>query len=520
MTVREPASGTERRGVAALCWWTVLLVLLLPVLLLYDRDVRAGAALAAQCVVVAHTGTALARVLTDGRVRVVAFGFWLFCYIWLGLAPLAMLATDSYPRGFAVDAATAFTATAVVEAGLLAYSAGAALAAGRPGRTSTAPSPVLTRRLVATRVLLLCGLALLLAGVLVPAQGGLAVFFQSRQAVNEAVAQGTPGGSADRALAAWSLSVPAFWALLALLHVPRAEGGDRILRGLRWILLPVLLAVNAVVNNPVSQPRFWAGTVLLTLVFSAPALRRPRAFRVGAAAVTAAVLVLFPYGDHFRHDERRPVAVVPLTEQFTSNGDYDAFQQIATGVDHVRENGFTPGAALGPPLFFVPRDSWPGKPADAGILLARHAGYSFENLSAPLWIESYIWAGFPGVVAVFALLGTVSRRIDGIRHRLREPGGTLAALAVPAFGFYQLILLRGSLMSAAGPLVLLVAVSLLVTGRAGRRAAPPGHVPPSLPPSAPGPGPRTDPRPGPRTAPTGGTHQTVPPSPPTGGART
>ncbi|MDG9704015.1 hypothetical protein [Streptomyces sp. DH37] len=522
MPEREPAPAAgraERRSVPALCLCAVLLVLLLPALVLYGQDVRPGAALAVQCVVVAHTGGALARVLTDPLVRVVGFGFWLFCYVWLGLAPLAMLATDSYPWGFAVDAGAAFTSAVLVETGLLAYSAGAALAGRRPARTSAVLEPLLARRITPLRTLLLSGLALALAAVLVPAQGGLPAFFRSRQAVNEAASQGDPGGAADQALAAWSLSVPAFWALVALLFVPRAPGGDRTLRGARWILLPVLVAVNVVVNNPVSQPRFWAGTVLLTILFAAPALRRPRAFRAAAAAVTAAVLVVFPYSDYFRYEKREPVEVVSLAEQFTSNGDYDAFQQIATGVDYVRGHGHAPRDALGPPLFFVPRAVWPDKPDDAGILLARHAGYAFENLSAPLWIESYMWAGLPGVAAVFALFGAAGRRIDGVRHRLREHGGTFAALAVTAFGFYQIILLRGSLLFVMGPLTLLLLVPLLITGRPDRKAAPPAAPPPSAPPTRAAAAARVVPEPaGP--APAGAAPRTAPSTPSTGEART
>ncbi|MFH8569462.1 hypothetical protein [Streptomyces sp. NPDC017993] len=468
-----PRTVVRARGIAALCCWTLLFVVLLPVLILHSLDARFGAALAVQGVVVVHSGTALARVLTDVRARVIAFGFWLFTYVWLGLAPLAMLATDAYPRGFVVDAHTAFLSTAVVETGLLAYSAGSALASWRSARTSTFLEPVLARRLTSGRVLLLCGVALLLAVVLIPGQGGLSAFFLSRQAANEAAAQAAPSGSADRAMAAWVLSVPAFWALVALVHVPRFRAGDRTLRGVRWILLPLLIVVNAVVNNPISQPRFWAGTVLLALVFSASGLRGPRAFRIGAAAVTAVVLVVFPYSDYFRYDKREPVQVLSLAEQFTSNGDYDAFQQIETGMDYVRTRGFTPTSALGPPLFFVPRAAWPGKPADAGIQLARHAGYTFENLSAPLWIETYMWAGFPSVVGVFALIGAVGRRIDDIRHRLRRHRGTLAALLVPAFGFYQLVLLRGSLMAIVGPLALLLFIPLLITRKPGRQLPPP-----------------------------------------------
>ncbi|MGW3008178.1 hypothetical protein ACWC9R_04965 [Streptomyces sp. NPDC001219] len=469
----RPGAAVPVRGVAALCCWALLLVVLLPVLILQSLDARFGAALAVQCVVVVHTGAALARVLTDVRARLIAFGFWLFSYVWLGLAPLAMLATDAYPRGFVVDANTAFVTTAVVETGLLAYSAGSAVASWRSARTSTVLEPVLARRLSPGRVLLLCGAALLLTVALIPGQGGLSAFFLSRQAANEAAAQAAPAASADRAMAAWALSVPAFWALVGLVHVPRFTAGDRTLRGLRWLLLPLLVAVNVVVNNPISQPRFWAGTVLLALLFGASWLRGPRAFRFGAAAVAAVVLVVFPYSDYFRYDKREAVQVVSLAEQFTSNGDYDAFQQIETGVDYVDTHGFTPTAALGPPLFFVPRAVWPGKPDDAGILLARHAGYTFENLSAPLWIESYMWAGFPSVIAVFGLIGAVGRRIDDLRHRLRHRSGTLAALLVPAFGFYQLVLLRGSLMAIVGPLALLVCIPLLITRKPGRRTSPP-----------------------------------------------
>ncbi|MGW8557832.1 hypothetical protein [Streptomyces tubercidicus] len=481
---KHPGTSVPVRGIAALCCWALLLVVLLPTLILQSLDARFGAALAVQCVVVVHTGAALARVLTDVRARLIALGFWLFAYVWLGLAPLAMLATDAYPRGFVVDANTAFLTTAVVETGLLAYSAGSAVASWRSARTSAVLEPLLARRLAPGRVLLLCGLTLLLAAVLIPAQGGLSTFFLSRQAAN-AAAQAEQTGSADRAVAAWALSVPAFWALVGLVHVPRFTAGDRILRGLRWLLLPLLFAVNGVVNNPISQPRFWAGTVLLALVFSASWLRGPRAFRLGAAVVAAVVLVVFPYSDYFRYDKREPVHVVSLAEQFTSNGDYDAFQQIETGVDYVRTHGYTPTAALGPPLFFVPRAVWPGKPDDAGILLARHAGYTFENLSAPLWIESYMWAGFPSVIAVFGLIGAVGRRIDDLRHRLRQRPGTLAALLVPAFGFYQLVLLRGSLMAIVGPLALLVCIPLLITRKRGRRTLSPSADDPACAPTSP-----------------------------------
>jgi hypothetical protein len=444
-------------------------VVLLPGAVLHSADTRTGLALILQCVVVVHTGCALAWVLAGPAVRLMAFGFWLFSYVWLGLAPLAMLATDTYPLGFVVGQGSATTACAVVETGLLAYSAGAAAAGFRRHRRSVVLEPLLARRPAPSRVLLLGVLALLLAVVLIPQQGGIEPFFTSRQAVNgpTGASGGSGGDSAVRALAAWSLSAPAFWALLALLHVQRRRGGDQLLRGLRWALLPPLVALNAVVNNPISQPRFWAGTVVLTLLFGIPALRRPRGFRIAAAAMVTVVLVVFPYGDHFRNEERERVQLRSLAEQFTTNGDYDAYQQLQTGISLRQESGYAPETVLGPPLFFVPRATWTGKPEDTGIRLAQHAGYNFDNLSAPLWVETYLWAGFPMVALVFGLYGALVRRIDDVRQRLRDNHGSLAVLLVPALAFFQLILLRGSLMACMGPLTLLILIPLCVTVRGG-----------------------------------------------------
>ncbi|MER6995602.1 hypothetical protein [Streptomyces sp. NPDC000410] len=466
------------RNVAAVCGWAVVLVGLLPGLLLQGLDVRLGPALAVQCVVVAHAGGALARVLTATTVRLVAFGFWLFTYVWLGLAPLAMLAIDVYPLKYRAGDGAAFIAAALIEIGLLAYSAGSALAGRHAKDRSVVLNSVLTRRLAPVPVLLMGALVCLLAVVLIPQQGGVGAFFSSREALRDTGAK-NGGGGVGNVIGAWALAVPAFWALLALLHLPRRKAGDKLLRGLRWMLLPLLIALNVVVNNPISRPRFWVGTVLLTLLFSMSLLRRPRVFRVAAAAVMATVVLVFPYTDYFRWDEREAVQVVPVAEQFTTNGDYDAFQQMQTGIDYTKDSGFSPTRALGPALFMVPRSIWPDKPQDSGIQLAQFAGYDFHNLSAPLWIESYMWAGIPSVIVVFLLLGAAGRRMDDIRSRLRDGQATLAALLVPAFAVYQLIFLRGSLMGIVGPLVLLLIIPFFITSPAARTTRLPSAVMPA-----------------------------------------
>ncbi|MFF8841184.1 hypothetical protein ACF08N_00395 [Streptomyces sp. NPDC015127] len=473
--------SSQGRHTAALCGWVIVLVVLLPSLILQTPDLHFGPALALQCVVVAHSGGALTKVLTAESVRLVALGFWLFAYVWLGLAPLAMLATDAYPLAYRAGQTTAFAATALTELGLLAYSAGAAFAARRADRRSVVLEPLLSRTLAPVPVLLLCGLSLALAAWLIPQQGGVEPYFTSREAAR---LEGVDSDS-ERVLRAWILSVTAFWALLALMHLVRLPSGDRLLRGLRWMLLPLLVAVNVVVNNPISKPRFWAGTVLLALLFASARFSTPRAFRITAAALTTVVLLMFPYSDYFRYDERETLRAVALTEMFTSNMDYDAYQQMQTGLDYVHETGFSPSAALGPALFMVPRSVWPDKPQDTGGLIAQYAGYEFQNLSAPLWIETYQWAGAPSVVVAFWLLGVGGRRMDDIRARLGNRQATLAALIIPGLAFYQMIVLRGGLMAIAGPLLLLLTIPLFITTRAAARAF--RFPSPSLPPATAGP---------------------------------
>jgi hypothetical protein len=475
------------RSVAAVFLWAVVLTVLLPGLILQSRAVHVSAALALQCVVVAHTGGALARVLTATTVRFVAFGFWVFAYIWLGLAPLAMLATDTYPWSYRTGEATALGAVALVELGLLAYSTGTMLA-GRAGRTPAAGAPpgfverLLSRRLAPWRLLVLGGLVLALTVLVIASRPErLTAYFTSRQAISEAGATARAEDAFLRSLLSWSLSVPAFWALLGLLRVPLLRSGDRWLRGARRLLLPALVVLNVVVNNPISKPRFWAGVVVLTLLFTVPGLCRPRVFRAAAATLIGALLLVFPYSDYFRYSNREDITVVSLTEQFTGNGDYDAFQQMQTGIDYAREHGFSPENVLGPPLFMVPRSVWPGKPDDTGIALARYAGYNFVNLSAPLWIESYLWAGPPAVAVVFCLLGAAGRRVDDVRHRLRDRPGTLAVLLVPAFAIYQMVFLRGSLLGIAGPLMLLVTIPLILSTPAARASRFPASAMPTAP---------------------------------------
>lgn len=465
----------------ALVVWCAVLGVALPAVALVGAVPQVDAASVMQAVVLAHTAVGLARVLADDRMRVMALGFWLFSYVWLGLAPFAMLVSGRFPLLDVPTRGVCFLACLVVEVGLLAYSVAGFLALRRGATPGGALDRVMGREIRPARATVLGVVALVFTAFMVLRSGGLGAFFVSReertaQRVARQEGLSATDGSQDT-LMSWLLSAAVFWALVAVLFVVASRLSRRtgaVTRGawrLRWwhlALLAALVVANVVVNNPMRQPRFWFGTVVLGIAFALPWLRRVAVFRGLALVVVGVVIAVFPYADYFRTTVRETMSLEPLGEQLTGNGDYDAFQQIAIGLDFLHRDGLRPEGALGTLLFFVPRSVWPDKPVTTGAAIADYSGYSFQNLSAPLWIEAMLVGGVLAVIAVFAVLGGVSALLDA-----RRPAAAPLSLywtLVPVLGVYQLILLRGGLGAVIGQIVLVAAIAFLSTGPVRVRA--------------------------------------------------
>ncbi|MEP7020376.1 MAG: hypothetical protein ABI808_06980 [Pseudonocardiales bacterium] len=475
------------RGLSALAWFVVLGGIA-PLIVIASAPLEPTLLICGA--VVAHCAAALAAVLTSRRIQPMQFGFWAFAYLFLGLAPLAQVSRATYPTGTDFLPDISVVAIAIVELGLLAFSFGMWLAGNRPPPVHSRLESLFTARALSqTGVVVAIVVSVLLFVVLLPHFGGLGTFFASRQASNQAVAayqSSSENSTATGALINWGLSIPPLWALLGLLALrpglssgsSDAVGPTRRMRRLGrlfalvrhlpiwfWTGIVVAVTLNVIVNNPISQPRFWAGTVLLSLIFRARRLRRPTVFRFAAASILFLLLVVFPYSDYFRYQKTESVAVTSLSQQLVDNNDYDAFVQIEAGVDYINRFGFSPKAGLGPVFFWVPRSVWHGKPSETGGVLSRDNGYTLTNRSAPMWIEAYLWGGVGVVVVWFALIGYLERRLDDIYDAARDRDGLLIHSVVPVFAFFQLIVLRGSLLQATGPFVMLLVIPLLMSRR-------------------------------------------------------
>lgn len=234
-----------------------------------------------------------------------------------------------------------------------------------------------------------------------------------------------------------------------------------------FVLMTVSLMVLLVVVNPISSPRYTVGTVYVALLAACGAWSSLRKYRIVSVSLLTALFFLFPIASTFRNSIDAKVQFRGPLESLLS-GDFDSFYQINNSVYFISSRGITWGEQLlGVVLFWVPRDLWPDKAVDTGILLAQFRNYSFTNLSAPLWAELMVNGSWPLLVAGMAVIGFAVRRWDGRLDWKVSLVGTPGVIGciVPV---YLLIVLRGSLLQSMASLsVILLFAWLLSAGRTG-----------------------------------------------------
>jgi hypothetical protein len=441
-----------------------------PAYLIASTPEAAPSAWTAALIISVGCGLRLAWLWGDGLQRLSELIFWVFGYMFLGLAPLVQLRRGVDPvttAGLAhwLDGQVFW----IIGVGLVCAFLGSVYA-GRRERTdpATAKPPSLPD---ARRTVLLAwiGIALSLSYV---ATLGLGNLFSPRDEFSVLV--GGTGGAIFRTTA----SIPVLVALIALIVLRRSDPGPWTRRTALPIVLGVILVM---VLNPISGARYTYGTAYLAVIASLGVIATRTRFRWFTGATLAGLLFLFPLIGLLRRDGGT-ASGLPLNElaldASLQSGDFDAFGQLSNAVLYVSTEGIAYGRqALGVVLFWVPRDWWPEKPVDTGVLLARYRGYGFTNLSSPLWGELYLNGGWVLLVAGMGALGYWLRRWDDRAIASLRIAGTIGLLS-SILPFYLLILLRGSLLQAMSTLtaILLCAAFVVVRRHRSQAQAPDGTV--------------------------------------------
>jgi len=484
------APGPARASAAT---WTasgalfVLLALVLPVVLARFDPTRLGdVPILLAYGITAYAAYRLTQLYRDGEARIVELGFYVFVYLWMGLAPLAQIGAGRFPLAQEFSESTQVTALVTVVVGLVGYQIGQLLVRGRVGGLRV-PARLEQALVSPVRTWITAGVGFVAVALVTLTSGGLAIRFSSRYEAERAMF----GGSLDPALRVDQasdkafalikgafLSLPVFFALLLLLylqHCARRRGEkDRLVTSRAATLLVAGLAVaNLVANNPLSSSRMRVGIILFALLAVVVPPDTGRRFRVAVLGVLFIFIVVFPYADLFRYS----VVIVDKTSianELVDGPDYGMFNQDMNAVVYVRGEGHTKGRqVLGAVGSLVPRRVWDDKPIATGDLVSRSADRI--NASSTLWSEAYVDAGRVAVLLVFIVWGALSRLLSTAYVDRDRDLPVFAGAIVPIFAGMQLFVVRGALqptMADVWPLLAMTIFCIPLARRATVVAAP------------------------------------------------
>lgn len=447
----SPPSQPANDAFIALASFLVL-AFLLPLTLVRWEYARFGeTSLWIAYAVVLYASGRLALLIGRGRPEWLHGGFWVFVYIFIGLALLAQIAAHDFPGPFDYPDHLLTKTVLSFLIGLVGYDLGRFLGQRRQMlRTSK------TRMVSLPRTIALGLIGLAFVGLAV-SRYGLGTFFSSRDAVEEAL-QGRPAGitadlikNEDKAVGQLmqnAVRKPVFIALYMIL-VFRSVRRHKLLRSTNQLALGlfigILVVANIVVNNPIGNDRLGAGVTVLAFLSVFVDLKRRRVFRLGVVAMV--VMFLFAFGalDAFRRTQERDFSRGgAVSELLISHMDYGTTQVGHETTVYVALNGHTMGRQmLGVAGLWVPRRVWPEKPIPTGTLTSR----AFVNVSSSLWTEGYIDFGYLGSGMLLMFYGWGSRRLDDLYLKSRLGAVTIL---MPLLVGYQFIVVRGSLIPALG----------------------------------------------------------------------
>src|SRR5665647_635751 len=393
-----------------------------PVLLIAEvENVGRSDAWAISWGITVWAGIRRAHRVAAGKAALFDFMFWIFVYIFMGLAPTAQIRADEVSSTTpGMDPLLDGRIAGAVVLGLFSYEVGRFAArhlvpALRSKQVSEGgPSPDLFggpgRRpldVVPSRAVVLTLVGVLAAAYYVY-RIGVSTLFMSRYSAFEIRSERMPD-IATRSIVSAAGSYPLLIAAGVYLRVWVTRAlGER--SGRHLPLLAVSVGALLLVVNPISAARYDFGTIVFALVVFAGAFGTLRRSRVTMAAVFTGFIFVFPIADAFRSNTLNTTRNGFFGE-YLGNADYDGFWQIGNALSYADDGLVQPlRQALGVVLFWVPSAIWPDKPYDTGILLAQYRNYSFDNLSAPLWAELIVNGGLVLLVVGFVLVGVMLGR--------------------------------------------------------------------------------------------------------------
>jgi hypothetical protein len=421
--------------------------LIVPYLIFSAPDTGRSSGWVVTFVILLASALRLSLLVAAGERRLFEFIFWVFSYVFFGLAPTVQIRADRMPTTtLDLDPTLDGPTAALALGGVASFAIGFAYAHRHSGRALRPPRVhgIHRGRLVLLTIAGFGATGYYLSKV------GPANLFTSRAEFGDIENVLWPDPTVGAIVGAAS-AVPILIAAHGWWNVTR----DSPRKSAGRVVATVLTGVSLLVTNPVSSARYHFGVIWGSFLGPLGAYSTRRRTSITMIGIIIGLLFLFPIADLFRRKDSINAVRTGFLSEYEGNGDYDAFGQLSNALLFIQTTPFEPGRQLlGLVLFWVPRSIWPDKPNGTGVLIAEFRGYNFTNLSAPIWAEMLVNFGIIGVFVLSALVAVGLGRLD----RNYSVAGTtgVGAIAAAVLPFYLLILLRGSLLQAMGTLVLIV----------------------------------------------------------------
>lgn len=213
------------------------------------------------------------------------------------------------------------------------------------------------------------------------------------------------------------------------------------------IFMILLLALALLAASPTVLPRFLTATLYLSVIWIYLWRTKKEGFYLNNVILVGFIFA-FPFLDLFRSFTGFGDLEFSINLDFFSEGHFDAYQQL---VRTISLDLVTLGSQLfGAILFFIPRDIWPDKAWGSGQFLGENLGFSFTNISMPLFGEGYINFGWFGMFTFVLLLAAVTAKIDKYFWSLKSLSSpsSLFPLAYAQMIGLVFFIMRGDLQSS------------------------------------------------------------------------
>ena len=389
----------------------------------------------------------LSLMVYRGVVQPLLLTFWVFVCFWLGLATFAQtLSNDFFWLGY--------YSTWLQAQGVFVILFGLAMYEYGRKRSLLFKLSRFSIQLTITpiRIYVLSCFAIFVSVYAMMKLGGLAEVMVTRMEYSIAVYKSGAFSKANALMLQVALRVPPYVALLIAWFTwcnrktMLTKFKDRVLL---FIVVVGLLLLNLITNYPLALPRYWLGTIVLSLLFIT--FKHTKYTMANwVMGFIGVLLIVFPLTSQFRSmktgDSFSTEAIGEIVSRFY-HGDFDAYQQLLNTLIVVTRDGYCFGNNfLGALLFWVPRSVWHNKPLSSGQTISEGMMYHYTNLSEPLWAEAYYALGYVGVGVILYGYGYCSGLIDN-EYQAVTSQKPFIILFVAFWMSFQIFFLRGDLMN-------------------------------------------------------------------------